>query len=148
LNIRPGYIYMMDDKFVIYFDFPSTPEQIENVEKFSLNTSQSIEDAWIDLVHTFMWEWKPDGDNESFMDVRFSSVYGFSVISPPFIQQKYPESMGKTIFKLPCLTFTDDYVTVKETGERIKITDDVLEELCCELRAFLDTKEVSYAWCD
>ena len=33
---------MMDDKFVIYFDFPSTPEQIENVEKFSLNTSQSI----------------------------------------------------------------------------------------------------------
>ena len=108
---------MMDDKFVIYFDFPSTPEQIENVEKFSLITNQSIEDAWIDLVHTFMREWKPDDNHESFIDVRFSSVYGFSVIPPPSIQQKYPESIGKTIFKLPCLTFKDDYVTVKETGE-------------------------------
>jgi hypothetical protein len=137
----------MSEKFVIYFDFPSTPEQIENVEKFSLNTEQSIEDAWIDLVHTFTREWKPDGDDESFIDVRFSSVYGFSVISPPYIQQKYPESIGKTTFKLPCLTFKADCVTVKVTGERIKIADDVLEELCCQLRAFIDTKDVSYAWC-
>lgn len=138
----------MSEKFVVYFDFPSSPEQVENVEKFSSNTNQSIEEAWIDLVHTFMRGWSPDCDDESFIDVRFSSVYGFSVTPPPFIQQKYPESMGKNIFKLPCLTFTDDCVTVKETGERIKITDDVLEELCCQLRAFIDTKDASYAWCD
>jgi hypothetical protein len=58
------------------------------------------------------------------------------------MQQKYPELIGKTTFKLPCLTFTDDYVTIKETGGgRIKITDDILEEICCQLRAFIDTKD-------
>ena len=106
----------MTEKFVIYFDFPSSPEQIENVEKFSSNTNQSIEDAWIDLLHVFMRERILYLDGESFVGVRFSSVYGFSVTSPPFIQQKYPVSMGKTIFKLPCLTFMGDHVTAKETG--------------------------------
>jgi hypothetical protein len=80
LDIRSGYINFMNEKFVIYFDFPSAPEQIENVEKFSSNTDQSIEDGWIDLVYTFVRKWKSDGDNESLMDVSFSSNYGFSVI--------------------------------------------------------------------
>jgi hypothetical protein len=136
----------MKEKFVIYFGFPSTPEQIENVEKFASN--QSIEDAWVDLLHTFIRDFRPNDDHESFIDSRFSYVYGFTVIPPPFIQQKYPRSLGKTTFRLPCLAFMDDYVTAKETGERIKITDVALEELCNQFQLFIDTKYARYEWCN
>ena len=137
----------MTEKFVIYFGFPSTEEMIKNVENFASN--QSIENAWVDLLHTFIRKFKlNDDDDESFIDSRFSYVYGFSVAAPPYIQQKYPKSLGETIFRLPCLAFMDDYVTAKETGERIKITDVTLEELCYEFERFIDTKYACYEWCN
>ena len=137
----------MTEKFVIYFGFPSTEEMLKNVENFASN--QSIENAWVDLLHTFIRKFKlNDDDDESFIDSRFSYVYGFSVTSPPYIQQKYPKSLGETIFRLPCLAFMDDYVTAKETGERIKITDVALEELCDQFELFIDIKYACYEWCN
>jgi hypothetical protein len=137
----------MTEKFVIYFGFPSTDEMLKNVENFASNTDQSLEDAWIDLLHKFIRDWKPNDDHESFIESGFSSIYDFTVIPPPFIQQKYPKSLGETIFRLPCLAFMDDCVTAKETGGRIKISDEVLEELCYRFRQFIDTKYACYEWC-
>jgi len=137
----------MKEKFVIYFGFPSTDEMLKNVENFASNTDQSLEDAWIDLLHKFIRDWKPNDDHESFIESGFSSIYDFTVIPPPFIQPKYPKSLGETIFRLPCLAFMDDCVTAKETGEQIKISDEVLEELCYRFRQFIDTKYACYEWC-
>lgn len=136
----------MDEKFAIFFGFPNTPEQLENVENFAANTDQSLENAWIDFLHRFMEQYSPDGEESKFISTLFSQVYEMQVIPPPYEQQKYPEMLGKTKFRLPALSFKDDYVTCKETGEKIKITDEYLEDLCDKFMIWIDVGEVSYAW--
>jgi hypothetical protein len=138
----------MSEKFVIYFGFPSTEEMLKNVESFASNTDQSLENAWVDFLHRFMEQYSPDGEGSLFIPTIFSEVFEMQVIPPPYEQQKYPKSLGETIFRLPCLAFMGDCVTAKETGERIKITDEVLEELCNQFRQFIDTKYACYEWCD
>jgi len=138
----------MSEKFVIYFGFPSTEEMLKNVESFASNTDQSLENAWVDFLHRFMEQYSPDGEGSLFIPTIFSEVFEMQVIPPPYEQQKYPKSLGETIFRLPCLAFMDDCVTAKETGEQIKITDEVLEELCNQFRQFIDTKYACYEWCD
>ena len=138
----------MKEKFVIYFGFPSTDVMLRNVESFASNTNQSLEDAWIDLIHSFMRKYNPFEGDDLFIPTVFSEVFEMQVIPPPYEQQKYPKSLGESIFRLPCLAFMDDCVTAKETGERIKITDEVLEELCNQFRKFIDTKYACYEWCN
>jgi hypothetical protein len=134
----------MKEKFVIYFGFPSTDEMLQNVEKFASNTNQSLEDAWIDLIHSFMRRYRPFDDEDLLIPTIFSEVYEIQVIPPLYEQQKYPEILGKTKFKLPALSFKDEYVTCKETGERIRIEDEDLKLLCDRLQIWIDVKDVSY----
>jgi len=136
----------MKEKFVIYFGFPSTDEMLQNVEKFASNTNQSLEDSWIDLIHTFMGRYRPFDDEDLLIPTIFSEVYEMQVIPPPYEQQKYPEILGKTKFQLPALTFRDEYVTSKENGDRVKISDEDLELLCERLQIWIDVKDVSYRW--
>lgn len=136
----------MTEKFVIYFGFPSTEEMLRNVESFASNTDQSLEDAWIDLIHTFMRQFNPSNDGVSFIPTVFSETFEMEVIPPPYEQQKYPEILGKTKFRLPAISFKDDYVICKATGEKIEIKDDDLEYLCDRFRFWIDVKDVSYAW--
>jgi hypothetical protein len=136
----------MDEKFVIYFGFPSTDVMLKNVESFASNTNQSLEDAWIDLIHTFMREYNSFEEEDLFIPTVFSEVFEMEVIPPPYEQHKYPEILGKTKFKLPALSFKDEYVTCMGTGERVKIRDEDLELLCDRLQIWIDVKDVSYAW--
>ena len=136
----------MDEKFVIYFGFPSTEVMLKNVESFASNTDQSLEDAWIDLIHSFMRKYSPFDDEDLFIPTVFSEVYEMQVIPPLYEQQKYPEILGKTKFRLPALSFKDEYVTCKETGERVRIRDEDLSLLCDRLQVWIDVKDVSYAW--
>jgi hypothetical protein len=136
----------MSEKFVIYFGFPSTDVMLRNIESFAFNTDQSLEDAWIDLIHSFMREYNPFEEEELFIPTVFSEVFEIQVIPPPYEQQKYHEILGKTKFRLPALSFKDDYVTCKETRERVKIKDEDLEYLCDRFKVWVDIREVSYAW--
>ena len=74
----------MDEKFVIFFGFPSTPEQLENIEKFAAKTDQSLENAWIDLLHRFMEDYNPFEGEDLFIPTIFSEVYEMQVIPPPY----------------------------------------------------------------
>lgn len=134
----------MDEKFVIYFGFPSTLEQLENVEKFASKTNQSLENAWIDLLHRFMEGHNPFEGGDLFIPIVFSEVFGLQVIPPPFEQQKYRRVLGKTKFRLPALSFKEDYVTCKVTGETIKIVDEDLGRLCQRFKVWIDVDEVAY----
>jgi hypothetical protein len=136
----------MKEKFVIYFGFPSTDEMLSNVESFAANTNQSLEDAWVDLIHSFMRRFKPSDDGDEFIPTVFSEVFEMQVIPPSYEQQKYPEILGKTKFRLPALSFKDEYVTCRETGDSIKIKDEDLALLCERLQIWIDVKDVSYAW--
>jgi len=136
----------MQEKFIIYLGFPSTEEMLKNVENFAFNTNQSLEDAWIDLIHSFMRKYSPFEDEDLFIPTVFSEVFERQVIPPPYEQHKYPEILGETKFKLPALGFKDEYVTCKATGERIKIRNEDLELLCDRLQIWIDVKDVSYAW--
>jgi hypothetical protein len=136
----------MNEKFIIYFGFPSTDEMLKNVENFAANTKQSLENAWIDLIHSFMSQYTPFDGEDLFIPTLFSEVYEMQVIPPPYEQQKYPELLGKTKFRLPAISFKSDYVTCKATGEKVKIKDEDLEHLCNRLMIWVDVKEVSYAW--
>lgn len=134
----------MDEKFVIYFGFPSTEVMLKNVESFASNTNQSLEDAWIDLLHRFMEEYNPFDGDDLFIPTVFSEVFELQVIPPPFEQQKYRRVLGKTKFRLPALSFKGDCVTCKATGERIKIDDEDLEHLCERFKTWIDIGEVAY----
>lgn len=136
----------MSEKFVIFFGFPGTKEMVENVERFADNTNQTLEMAWIDLLHSFMLEFKPNKDGEPLIPAAFSEAYEMQVILPAYEQSKYPEVLGKTTFKLPALSFKDDFVTSKATGERIKIKDEDLEYLCNRFKEWIDIEEVIYEW--
>ena len=137
---------MLSEKFIIYFGFPSTEQMLKNIENFAFNTNQSLEDAWIDLIHSFMRVYNPFEEEDLFIPTVFSEVYEMQVVPPPYEQQKYPEILGKTKFCLPALSFKDEYVTCKETGEKIKIRDEDLEYLCERFKHWVDIREVSYAW--
>jgi len=135
-----------NEKFVIYFGFPSTEEMLKNVESFAFNTNQSLEDAWIDLLHSFMRRYRPCDDGDLLIPTVFSEIYAMQVIPPPYDQQKYPEILGSSNFRLPALSFKDEYVTCKETGDRLKIDDRVLELLCDRFKYWIDVKDVIYVW--
>jgi hypothetical protein len=137
---------MLSEKFIIYFGFPSTKQMLKNVENFAFNTNQSLEDAWIDLIHSFMRKYNPFENEDLFIPTVFSEVYEMQVVPPKYEQQKYPEILGEKKFCLPALSFKDDYVTCKETREKIKIRDEDLELLCSRLKIWVDIKDVSYAW--
>jgi len=137
---------MMKEKFVIFFGFPGSQDQIENVEKFSEKTSQSLENAWIDFLHSFMMQYYPDGGDELFISTLFSKAYEMQVTPPNYEHSKYPEILGKTMFKLPALSFKQDFVTCKETGERYKVTDHHLKSLCALFQVFIEVTEVDYEW--
>lgn len=145
LKLVPNEVHqMMCEKFVIYFGFPSTPEQLENVEKYAAKTDQSLENAWIDLLHRFIEDYHPLEGEDLFIPTVFSEVFELQVIPPPFEQQKYRRVLGKTKFRLPALSFKEDYVTCKSTGELIKIADEDLEHLCQRFKTWIDIGEVAY----
>lgn len=135
-----------NEKFVIYFGFPSTYDQIENVEKFAAKTNQSLENAWIDLLHSFMEQYSPSEEGGLFIPTVFAEAYGMQVVPPLYEQQKYPETIGNTTFKLPALSFKDDFVKCKQSGKRIKIEDKYLELICNRFKIWIDVNEVSYLW--
>lgn len=136
----------MPEKFIIYFGFPSTEAMLGNVESYSSNTDQSLEDAWIDLLHTFMRQFSPSDGGNTFISTVFSEVYGMEVIPPPYEQQKYPQNLGKTKFRLPAICFKDEYVICKATRGKIEITNQDLEYLCDRFKFWIDVRDVSYSW--
>ena len=136
----------MKEKFFIFFGFPGSPEQMRNVENFAINTNQSLENAWIDFLHSFIIEYKPNDNEETLIQVVFSTIYGISVTPPAFEQNKYPEILGKTTFKLPGMSFNEDFVTCNVTGERLKITDDEINQLCEGLKELIEVTDIVYEW--
>lgn len=110
----------MTEKFISYFGFQSNDEMLKNEASFASNINESLENAWIDFIYRFMRHFKSSNDGGSIYSLSNFEVNKIEVIPPPHKQQKYPEILGKTKFRLPALSFRNEYVIFKETGKKIK----------------------------